>query len=107
MRRTDPEDSKRSYFRCQTRVFVLNGEWYFTTREGECGPFRSKERADDEVDRFIAERKALKDFQKSREAGAAPVKENKPKDLSIVPMEETPYTAVNGGLALDTENQTS
>ncbi len=33
---------ERTYFRSGTRVFNLNGAWYFATREGNQGPFPSK-----------------------------------------------------------------
>jgi len=53
MRRTDPEDTTRSYFRSRERVFCLNGRWFYSTREGDLGPFRSKQEAlaypDDDV----------------------------------------------------------
>src|SRR3954453_22009433 len=35
-RREDRED--RTYFRSE-RVFTMNGQWYFSAREGDCGPF--------------------------------------------------------------------
>ena len=106
MRGSDPKDITRSYFRCQTRVFVLNGQWYFTTREGERGPFRSEQRAGAELERYIAECTQLKHFQKVREAEAMGSlrKKSQLSDLAILPMEETPYTHSNGGVALDTEN---
>ncbi len=98
MRRSDPPDSTRNYFRTETRTFVLNGEWFFTTREGEFGPYRSKEWVEDEVKCFIEAREQLNNFQQSR------VVEDANYSLAILPMEETPYTQVNGNLALDSEN---
>ncbi len=99
MRRNDPIDSTRSYFRSETRTFVLNGEWFFTTREGEFGPYRSKKRVDDEVKCFIEASEQLNNFQESRV-----VEDDRSYSLSILPMEETPYAQVNGNLALDAEN---
>ncbi|MFB3105982.1 MAG: DUF6316 family protein, partial [Pseudomonadales bacterium] len=43
MRRGDPSDNGRSYFRSCTRIFNLNGAWYFSTREEPQGPFARKE----------------------------------------------------------------
>jgi hypothetical protein len=67
MRRTDPESTTRSFFRSKERVFVLNGQWFYTTREGENGPFPSRETALKEANRFVVERQDLDRFQKNRE----------------------------------------
>lgn len=66
MRRTDPEQSSKRYFRTQERVFAMNGQWYFTAREGDVGPFTTRERALDEVARYAQERQDLERFQNSR-----------------------------------------
>ena len=66
MRRTDPEDTKKRYFRSQERLFSMNGQWYFTTREGEIGPFRTREGALQESSRYVREREDLESFQKAR-----------------------------------------
>ncbi len=86
MRRSDPENTTRSFFRSQDRVFSLNGQWFFATREGEIGPFPCREQALREVARYAAERTALERFQKAREqerARTAP-------PLSILPKDEEP-----------------
>ena len=70
MRRTDPENTTRSFFRSKERIFVLNGQWYYTTREGECGPFPGRETALQEVNRFVVEREDLDRFTKSPERKA-------------------------------------
>lgn len=67
MRRTDPENSTRRYFRAQDRVFTQNGQWFFTAREGEIGPFHSRETAIKEVTRYVQERSDLERFQQARE----------------------------------------
>lgn len=71
MRSTDA-DNARHFFRSQERLFCFNGQWYFATREGDCGPFPSKEIARQEVSRYINERAALSGFQDSRVPGIAP-----------------------------------
>lgn len=82
MRDTDSNDNTRSYFRTQDRVFSTNGQWFFTTREGEQGPFKCRETALREVQRYVQERKDLARFQKARSGGLrAPT-------LSIMPKEE-------------------
>ena len=47
---------------------MLNGQWFFTTREGEVGPFRTREHAIEEVGRYVQERNELMKFQKARES---------------------------------------
>lgn len=67
MRRNDPENTSRSYFRTQDRVFAQNGQWFFASREGEVGPFATRETAMKEVSRYVQERRDLERFQKARE----------------------------------------
>lgn len=87
MRRTDPENTNKRYFRTQERVFSMNGQWYFTAREGDIGPFRTREGALSEVARYVREREDLDSFQKARQ--------NRPVlteglALEILPKEEPP-----------------
>jgi hypothetical protein len=60
----------------------MNGQWFFTTREGEQGPYRTRETALEEVARYVRERKAFIRFQNQREktAGRAEL-----RDLELVP----------------------
>jgi hypothetical protein len=67
MRVEDPRDSTKRYFRSNKRVFVLNGQWFYSTREGERGPFPTQKRAEEELERFKAEMSDLQRFQKNRE----------------------------------------
>lgn len=87
MRSTDA-DQPRHFFRSQERLFCFNGQWYFATREGDCGPFPSKEIARSEVARYISDRAALRGFQASRKV-AANGGELLPDELSLalVPMD--------------------
>ena len=71
MRRTDPTDTNKWYFRTQERVFSMNGQWYFTAREGDIGPFRTREVALAEVARYVREREDLDSFQKARQSHAS------------------------------------
>jgi hypothetical protein len=87
MRRGDT-DSARRYFRSSTRVFNLNGTWYFATREGDEGPFIHRELADMEAGRYADERLTLCGFQESREAGHLAASDSS-RNLSILPKEET------------------
>ena len=62
------DDSKeKSFFRSPDRVFHMNGEWYFATREGDHGPYPSEVQAQLEIKRFITEKTELAHFQKARE----------------------------------------
>jgi len=66
MRRSDPTDAKKRYFRSLDRVLNLNGAWYFAAREGELGPFPTRAAAEREVLKFLAEREHLRNFEAKR-----------------------------------------
>ena len=86
MRRTDSEDSKR-YFRAQERVFCMNGQWYFNAREGDIGPFRTRDAAIKEIARYVRERQDLDSFQKAR---SCRLRQNGDLALEILPKEDEP-----------------
>ena len=65
MRRREDIENK-TYFRSE-RVFGMNGQWYFSAREGDCGPFATPALARRALERFICEKVELAAFQKSRE----------------------------------------
>ena len=67
MRRNDPLGKRQCFFRSDKRIFHLNGDWYFSAREGDLGPFKSRGEAELEVRRFVVERYELNGFQHSRE----------------------------------------
>ncbi len=67
MRKEDPKNSKKSFFRARDRLFKLSEAWYFGTREGDKGPFRTRDRAIKEIAQYVAERRDLRAFQKARE----------------------------------------
>ena len=50
MRRSDT--TKKKYFRSHERLFRYQGQWYFQTREGDRGPFNTREEAKLELERF-------------------------------------------------------
>ncbi len=87
MRRTDPENTNKRFFRTQERVFSMNGQWYFTAREGDIGPFRTRETALSEVARFVHEREELDSFQKARRNQLAQTED---LALEILPKEDEP-----------------
>jgi hypothetical protein len=55
--RAGDNDEKR-YFRSE-RIFTMNGDWYYFTREGECGPYPSREIARRELARYVSECQVL------------------------------------------------
>lgn len=57
MRKNDSDDTRR-FFRTRERFFQVNGQWYFSAREGDIGPFRSRQQAHKEADAYIAARTA-------------------------------------------------
>lgn len=71
MRRTDRNDGSGRYFRSGDRVFSVSGRWFFSAREGEQGPFPSREAAVKEASRYVHEQVALARFQNAREKGLA------------------------------------
>ncbi len=81
MRRCDDLDSSRCFFRSDERVIHLNGTWYFASREGEQGPFTSRDEASVEMQRFVVEVQQLSAFQASRDAAKIKI-----TDLELVPM---------------------
>jgi len=86
MRRTDPRDSTRRYFRSAERYVCIDGSWYFATREGDCGPFPTKKVAVREMERYLAECRALSRFQNARERRLA-LGPRALFDFALVPMD--------------------
>ncbi|MFU8816297.1 MAG: DUF6316 family protein [Pseudomonadales bacterium] len=65
MRKSDPNQQK-SFFRSVDRFFQANGQWYFSAREGDIGPFRSREQALREAKAYIEARMSSPRSDKSR-----------------------------------------
>lgn len=70
MRSSDPKNLTKRFFRSGARTFQLNDGWYFATREGERGPFRSRQHADAEAQRYVQDLHQLRGFQASRSPSA-------------------------------------
>ena len=68
----------------------MNGCWYFATREGDQGPFRSEVSAKAEIKRFIMEKTELAHFQKTREAERANSRPIAAQKLELVALDERP-----------------
>ena len=73
MRKTDDPKDKKCYFRASGRAFQMNGAWFFSSREGDVGPFPSQKVAERELVRFVNEQVALGEFQQSRENRVDPL----------------------------------
>jgi hypothetical protein len=63
----------------------MNGAWYFAAREGDQGPFASETVAQQEVSRYLVEKRDLAGFQESREAAT------QGSGLSLTPLDQRPY----------------
>jgi hypothetical protein len=63
MRDTD-ENEKIRHFRMGHRFFNENGSWWYTTREGEEGPFKSREQAEAAMERYVASIKSMQEFKR-------------------------------------------
>ena len=50
----------KAYFRSSERLFRVNSDWYFSTREGDQGPFESEREAAYELRLFIEEQVSLR-----------------------------------------------
>jgi hypothetical protein len=58
MRKNDPISQKKRFFRSNDRFFQANGHWYFAAREGDIGPFRTRDQARREAQAYIRARDA-------------------------------------------------
>lgn len=86
MRHNDKDN--KCYFRSSERVFLMNGSWYFATREGDQGPFFNEQQARAEIGRFISEKTELARFQKNREAKHAKTLAKMTQKLELVMPDE-------------------
>ena len=53
MRKKDTGNT--THFRAGNRVFCLNGEWFFQTREDDHGPFPTRDAAELDLKRYVEE----------------------------------------------------
>ena len=70
MRKSDTDPNK-SYFRSSDRIFRVDDTWLVETREGELGPFESRDDATRALRQHIGEQESLdsarKEVEKLRE----------------------------------------
>ena len=55
MRKDD--QGKKTHFRAENRIFQVDDQWWFTTREGDRGPYASRQAAADELTAYILEKR--------------------------------------------------
>lgn len=60
MRKSDLEP--KQFFRAGARLYCLNGEWYFQTREEDRGPYTCRESAEAALQRYCVEMSDLSMF---------------------------------------------
>ncbi len=63
MRKDD--EKQKVHFRSRSRIFCMNGQWFFTSREGDKGPYLSEGTAHRELDRYAHEMSHLENLKKS------------------------------------------
>ena len=78
MRKAD-DNSTSQRFRAGTRFFCMNAEWFYTLREGDEGPFDSKEEAERHLDTFLS-MQDIKEFQHQK------VEKIRPDKITADPM---------------------
>ncbi len=61
----DKDSEQSTYFRSE-RFSLVNGAWYFQTREQSLGPFSNRELAEKALQNYLVELNALKKFEDSR-----------------------------------------
>jgi len=52
-KRSTDAGGSAAVFRASSRIFRLNDAWYFSSREGEVGPFKSESTAKKELETYI------------------------------------------------------
>ena len=93
-RKTDA--SPRRYFRSSDRIFRVNQPWYFSSREGERGPFKSQEHAQTELTRYIELHTFVRKSAQQRRVAATPrVAHMRPRHIYLTPGRQAPNSSKN------------
>ncbi|MDH3644967.1 MAG: DUF6316 family protein [Gammaproteobacteria bacterium] len=94
MRKKDHDDG--THFRSKDRVFCMNGEWFFETREDDHGPYATREAAEVDLSRYIDEMSYLDGADKPPAPAMAKstgkLADLKTSDLQLVDKDEPPTT---------------
>ena len=73
MRKSDDNNKKRKYFRAGTRFFRVGTEWFYTTREGDEGPFESEIAASRHLNGYLG----LNELKEQHKAKLTKIREEK------------------------------
>ena len=84
MRKSDKNKKAKAHFRSSERFFREDGEWFFQTREGARGPFRTREIAEQELRRFTDTMEFVEDNENHLPSGV------NWKDVTIVEIDQLP-----------------
>ena len=79
MRRSDPEGQPANHFRMPERLFFVNGEWWFATREGDEGPFPNESQARTALARYSATQEAVETMVAERAKEVEQIRATRPK----------------------------
>ena len=66
--RDDEQAKQISHFRSSERFVRIDGAWWFSTREGDEGPFATREAARNGLRRYIASQEMAEKHRKEMEA---------------------------------------
>jgi uncharacterized protein DUF6316 len=75
--RDSDENPKIRHFRAGHRYFCQDGIWWFSTREGEEGPFKSREEAEAGLARYVESIKFMKKIKAEQAQKQAEVADKK------------------------------
>ena len=63
------DEKNKVHYRAKDRFFCLDGHWYFLTREGNRGPFDSREEAETELKLYADTMEFIDDNESSLPSG--------------------------------------
>ncbi len=84
MRKSDQD--QKPHFRTGDRVYCQNGQWFFTTREDDHGPYPTREAAELNLSRYVSEMEHFDDVKGDLDAPADV--EQQASDLRILDHDE-------------------
>ena len=68
MSKRQSDQTETEYRRAQSRTFERDGKWFFSTREGELGPFDSEAEAEQDMEGYVM----LIDLREENESAVTP-----------------------------------
>ncbi len=61
------DDYQQQHPRAPSRFYYVGGEWFYSTREGEHGPYASREEAEADAHRYAGLNAHLEEARRARE----------------------------------------